>query len=246
MDHGGAMAGRALRFPPVGVLQIVAGSVAVKRGDEDLSSSHFDGLIWEGDTIETDADGLALIHFADGSTLQIYGNAELLVDERVHGDEKAQSKRIRLSRGSFQFIARRSSPETILLDTPLAHIRNVRPASLFGSFVFGVLTLALIDELKAASSDLALLDDETITYKDIKHGVFVVVTKEATPRVIVVDDPGELVVIRSNGTAASVEHVPNSLSQMAQIENAYEGVATINAVGKQDPFFQQYQQGGKS
>ena len=79
--------------------------------------------------------------------------------------------------------------------------------------------------------------------KDIKHGVFVVVTKEATPRVIVVDDPGESVVIRSNGTAASIEHVPNSLSQMAQIENAYEGVATINAVGKQDPFFQQFQQG---
>ena len=39
--------GGALRFPPVGVLQIVAGSVAVKRGDEDLSSSHFDGLIWK-------------------------------------------------------------------------------------------------------------------------------------------------------------------------------------------------------
>ena len=161
----------------------------------------------------------------------------------MSGDEKAQSKLIRPTKGSFQFIARQSSPQTILLDTPFARIRNVTPGALFGSFVFGVLTLALIDELKAASSDLALLDDETITYKDIKHGVFVVVTKEATPRVIVVDDPGESVVIRSNGTAASIEHVPNSLSQMAQIENAYEGVATINAVGKQDPFFPQFQQG---
>ena len=83
MDHGGAMAGRALRFPPIGVLQIVAGSVTVKRGDEHLPSSHLDGLICEGDTIETDADGFALIHFADGSTFQIYGNAELVVDEHV-------------------------------------------------------------------------------------------------------------------------------------------------------------------
>ena len=132
---------------------------------------------------------------------------------------------------------------SVTVDTPFAQIRNVAPAASFGSLVFGVLTFGLISELKAASSNLALLDDETITYKDVKHGVFVIVAKESNPRVIVVDDPGKSIVVRSNGSNASVEHLANSLSQMAQIENAYEGVATVYSLGKQDPFIQNFQQG---
>ena len=72
-----------------------------------------------------------------------------------------------------------------------------------------------------------------ITYKDLKHGVFVIVTKESNPRVIVVDDPGVSIVIRPDGSSANIERVANTPAQMAQFESAYQGVATVQSLGIQ-------------
>jgi len=228
--------------PAVGLLQTIVGSVIVTRANQVVADPIGGDLLYFGDRIETGADGLTVVLFPDGTTFQLCANAEIVLGEFTGGSESAAL--ISIAKGAFRLVTGRVS-SSVVVDTPFAQIRNVAPAASFGSLVFGVLTFGLITELKAASSNLALLDDETITYKDVKHGVFVVVTKESSPRVIVVDDPGESIVVRSNGSTASVEHVANSLSQMAQIENAYEGVATVYSLGKQDPFIQHFQQGAQ-
>ena len=57
------------------------------------------------------------------------------------------------------------------------------------------------------------------------------------------DDPGVSVILRPNGAAVSVQSVANSPAQMAQLQAAYDGVASTYAQGIQDPFIQQFQQG---
>ena len=57
------------------------------------------------------------------------------------------------------------------------------------------------------------------------------------------DDPGVSIVLRPDGAAVSVQSVANSPAQMAQLQGAYDGVATTYSLGIQDPFIQQFQQG---
>ncbi len=52
------------------------------------------------------------------------------------------------------------------------------------------LTFSLKKEVKAADPNVTYLDDDNITYKDLEHGAFELVTKEAVPRHIIVEDPG--------------------------------------------------------
>src|SRR4051794_18680955 len=64
-----------------------------------------------------------------------------------------------------------------------------------GGLSFVALILSALEEAWAADPDLALFDDAAITYKAFEHGTFELVTKEAVPRHIIVDDPGQTVVL---------------------------------------------------
>jgi len=44
------------------------------------------------------------------------------------------------------------------------------------------LTFSLMKEARAADPNVTFLDDDYITYKDLEHGAFELVTKEAVPR----------------------------------------------------------------
>ena len=57
------------------------------------------------------------------------------------------------------------------------------------------LTFSIMKEVQAADPNATFLDDDSITYKDLEHGAFELVTKEAIPRHIIVEDPGETVVL---------------------------------------------------
>ena len=67
--------------------------------------------------------------------------------------------------------------------------------------------------------------------------------RRLNPRVIVVDDPGVSITIRRDGAAVSVQSIANSPAQMAQLQAAYNEVASTYSQGRQDPFIQQFQQG---
>ena len=110
--------------------------------------------------------------------------------------------------------------------------------------MFSALTIGLVHELKAASADLGLLDDGTIDYRDLKHGVFEVRTKELHPRTIVHDDPSVTLELRRHGGGTvSVDEVANSPVQMAQLQSAFQGAYATFILGQQDPQIQQWQGG---
>jgi hypothetical protein len=234
-----------IRSSVIGRFHTVNGSVAIKRANGIVAHPVVGDIIYQGDRIEIGIDGQAIILLVDGTAFQLDAGTHMVLDEFTCGAEGITDAALfRIISGSFRFITGKiATTGRLIVDTPLGRIQSAGPAAGFGSLAFSVLTLGLIHELKAASADFALLDDETISYKDLKHGVFVIVTKENNPRVIVVDDPEVSLVLRPNGGAVNVQPIANNPTQMAQLQSVYDGVSATFSQGKQDPFIQQFQQG---
>jgi VCBS repeat-containing protein len=87
-----------------------------------------------------------------------------------------------------------------------------------GGLSFVALILSAFKEARAADPDVTLFDHGTITYKDFQHGSFELVTKEAVPRHIVVDDPGQTVVLSKIGSSVSFGQVSNSATRMEDLQ----------------------------
>ena len=93
-----------------------------------------------------------------------------------------------------------------------------------GGLSFVALILSALKEARAADPDVTLFDQGTITYKDFEHGSFELVTKEAVPRHIVVDDPGQTVVLTKNGSSVSFAQVANSATRMEDLQAQQQDV----------------------
>jgi VCBS repeat-containing protein len=92
----------------------------------------------------------------------------------------------------------------------------------FGMLWLTALTFSIMKEVQAADPNVTFLDDGSITYKDLEHGAFELVTKEAIPRHIIVEDPGETIVLRPQGSTISVNQVTNSATRMAELQAAQQ------------------------
>ena len=77
-------------------------------------------------------------------------------------------------------------------------------------------------EVQAADPNVTFLDDGSITYKDLEHGAFELVTKEVIPRHFLVEDPGQTVVLRPQGSSVSVSQSTNSPARMAELQAAQQ------------------------
>ncbi len=93
------------------------------------------------------------------------------------------------------------------------------------------LTFSLTKEAKAADPNVTFLDDGNITYKDLEHGAFELVTKEAVPRHIVVEDPGMTIVLRPQGSSVIVNQLQNSPARMAELQEAQQEVLSTATKG---------------
>ena len=109
-----------------------------------------------------------------------------------------------------------------------ATIRGAAQDRGIGILTLAALTFAAIKESEAASRHDAFLDDGTITYKDLAHGTFEIVTRDG--RVIVADDPGETIVVDPTG---SVARLPNSASRMAELQQAQQAALATLSLGQQ-------------
>jgi hypothetical protein len=226
----------------IGKLRAVTGSVAIVRGDLPAAEPGVGEPVYEGDVIETGADGLVAIAFADGTAFQLYGNGRVVLDEADCRVKKSSNfVLLRVIKGLFGYAAGKlAAGGCVLIDTPFGQLRNTTSAAGFGSVAFGVFTFALVHELKADSADLAFIDNGTINYKDLRHGVFEIVTKGDHPQVIIVDDPTQTIILKRHGSGVSVEAVSNTPEQMARLEHDYSDAYSHYSQGLQDPTFQQW------
>ncbi|MGY3233721.1 MULTISPECIES: VCBS domain-containing protein [unclassified Bradyrhizobium] len=97
-------------------------------------------------------------------------------------------------------------------------------AVLTGGVSFVALILSGLKEVWGADPDLALFERGDITYKDFAHGSFELVTKEAVPRHIIVDDPGQTVVLERHGSSVGLTQVANTASRMEDLQSQQQDV----------------------
>src|SRR5262245_54830956 len=83
-------------------------------------------------------------------------------------------------------------------------IRETSSGLELGFLSVASLALAGLQEVRAESGKDEFLDDGVIAYKDLRHGEYVLVTKELFPRVFVVDDPTTTVWLHPPGSGAPI------------------------------------------
>ncbi|WFU17268.1 VCBS domain-containing protein [Bradyrhizobium sp. CB3481] len=104
-------------------------------------------------------------------------------------------------------------------------------AGRFGMLWLSALAFALGKQAQAADPDATFLDDGNITYKDLEHGAFELVTKEAVPRHIIIDDPGQTIALHSQGSSVSITQSTNSTARMAELQAAQQEVLATHEQG---------------
>ena len=240
-DHDGSPAA-ASGASVLGKVHSADGEVSITRLGCGATTARAGAFVFGGDVIETGADGRVTIVFADGSQFRLAPNTAFALDETFSAETVRGTALLRVLKGVFAFVTGRAAAGRFVIDTPVGRIQATSPAIGIGSLTFSALTLALIHDLKAAPADLGLLDDGTIDYRDLKHGIFEIRTKEAHPRIIVVEDPRVTVELRAHGGGTvGVDEVANTPAQMAQLQSAFQGAYSTFAQGQEDPQIQQWQ-----
>ena len=230
LKDGGDLAGCFGQAPLAGLfngkLETVARLVTPKHIDLFGPQPVVGDFVHDGYLIGSGSDDQVAILFDDGTIIHLGASSQRALDELICRIGKlSNSTLFRFPKDAFGFFAGKMAPtRRLIFDTPSAQIRRIARGGSAGSLTFSALTIALIEKLQAASADIALLDNGTINYKDLKHGIFEIITKEAHPRHIFVDDPAITFVLRADGAVVNVEQVANSPARMAELQTAFQGV----------------------
>ncbi|SFN90050.1 VCBS repeat-containing protein [Bradyrhizobium sp. Rc3b] len=231
-DNGAAM---ALPVELIGHIHTVVGCCALTRASGVATQAVAGAPIYRGDVLETDADGRITIGFIDGTFFNIACGTHVVLSEFVFDVEGMPSAALfDVTRGSFGFVpGRLAETGALRLNTPIAGIRARGHAGGFGILTLAALTFSAAQNAEAADPDVTFLDDDSITYKDLAHGAFELVTKERVPRHIIVEDPGETIVIKKVGSTISVNQVANTAARMEELRAAQQDV--LANLGEQGP-----------
>src|ERR1700741_2164500 len=214
-----------------GELPLVIGNIQTAIGCGTIS--HAGGIALQavvgdpvclGDVIETAADGRIEIRFIDGTVFDLSRDTRVVLNEFARDADGAfRSALFAVTRGTFAFVVGRlARTGSLTVDTPVGSIRSRAQVGGIGMLSLAALTFALMKEVQAADPNVTFLDDDSIAYKDLKHGVFELVTKEAIPRHIIVEDPGETVVLTRRGSSVSLNEVANSPARMEELQAAQQ------------------------
>ncbi|WFU43830.1 VCBS domain-containing protein [Bradyrhizobium sp. CB82] len=210
----------------VGTVHSALGCATIRRGSGLATQIMVGDPICQGDVIETDADGRIGLRFIDDTVFNLSGDTRIELSEFVCGlDDRSCSALLTISRGIFAFVAGRWARSGALrIDTPFGGIQGRIHTGGFGMLTLAALTFSMLKDAEAADPNITLLDNDRITYKDLEHGIFELVTKEAVPRHIVIEDPGETVVLNKAGSAISVSQVVNTAARMEELREAQHEV----------------------
>jgi len=234
VEFGDACMAAVGQLPQViGNIQTAIGCGTIRRASGIAVQVMVGDPVCLGDVIETAADGRIEIRFVDGTVFNLSRDARVELSEFVRDSNgTSQSALFAVTRGTFAFIAGRlAKTGSLTVDTPVGSIRSRAHAGGFGMLSFATLIFSTMKEVQAADPNVTFLDDDSITYKDLEHGVFELVTKEAVPRHIIVEDPGETIVLSRRGSSVSVNEVANSLTRMQELQAAQQDVLANFAKG---------------
>ena len=129
---------------PVGTAGETSGTVTVTRTDGTVEPLTAGMPIFEGDIIETDANGAANIQFIDETSFAISSNAKLAIDDYVF-DPATNSGESNFSvlRGMFVFVSGligRDDPDDVEINTPVGSI-GIRGTTIAGNVDTGQITV---------------------------------------------------------------------------------------------------------
>ena len=213
----------AMPSQAIGKIQTMTGSVTVTRAGGVVVQGKLGDLLYQGDVIETAADGVVAIIFRDGTAFNLSAGARMVLDEFVcDPNGTSNSARFNVGQGIFAFIAGKvAKAGRLSIDTPVAKIRSAAQGGGTGIVTLAALTFAVIDELQA-HSPFAFLDDDLITYKDLPHGIVEVVINAGANagQRILVDDPGIMTVVDSAGTVTRIALTGSRVAELQQLAHA--------------------------
>src|ERR1700722_4284550 len=217
----------------IGNIETVIGCGTVIRANGIAVQVMVGDAVCQGDCIEAAADGLIKIRFIDGTVFTLSRDTRMVLSEFARDSDGAlRSALLAVTRGTFAFIAGQlATTGSLTVDTPVGSIRSRTQAGGIGMLSLTALTFALMKEVQAADPNVTFLDDDSVAYKDFAHGAFELVTKEAIPRHIIVEDPGQTVVLTRTGSSVSLNQVANSLARMEELQAAQQEALANYAKG---------------
>ncbi|OPY94964.1 hypothetical protein A5906_11475 [Bradyrhizobium sacchari] len=208
------------------MVQSASGYTTLTREKGPATQVSIGDLVCRHDVIETAADARIGIRLLDDTIFCVGSGARVeLRGFASESDCASCSTIVAITSGSFAFAAGRlatSAPLTV--DTPLGAVRARSHATGFGILTMAALTFSMVREAQGSDPDATYLDSDTLSYKDLQHGVFELITKERVPRHIIVDDPGETVILNRIGSSVSVNQVANSAARMEELHAAQQDV----------------------
>jgi len=136
-----------------------------------------------------------------------------------------------VANGPFSLIARHLARLGLPTDGPIKGTRaRVRVGSM-GLLSLTALTFATLKNARSSEVNDVVPDEDSISFRQMPHGVLELVTKESVPRYLTVDDPGETIVLSKSGSAISVSQTANSAARMEELQTAQQEVHANQAKG---------------
>lgn len=116
---------------PIGKVVTATGSVTIEHATAVVVQANVPGqaehakvgeLVYQGDVVQTGANGRVGINFSDGTSFNLSSNARMTLDEFVYDpDGKSNSTFISLTKGTFTFVAGNiAKTGEMKVDTPVA------------------------------------------------------------------------------------------------------------------------------
>ena len=125
---------------PIGKVVTATGSVTIERGNavvvqvnlpDQTAQAKIGDLVYQGDVVQTGADGRLGINFTDGTSFNLSNNARMALSEFVYEPNgTSNSTLFNLSKGTFTFVAGNIAKSGAMkVDTPVATmgIRGTTP-----------------------------------------------------------------------------------------------------------------------
>ena len=164
---------------------------------------------------------------------QAIGSIQAAIDTLKHADGASHSLLRAAARGAVAFFAGRTAKGRSpgIDPPPVADVASRVHTGGMGLLSLAALTFSSVKDAHGADANVTSLDEDNIEYRDMPHGTFELVTKEAIPRYIVVEDPGQTVILNKVGTTIGVTQSTNSAARMDELQLAQQEVQANWAKG---------------